>query len=147
MTTWGEYGVLVALHLARRLGEGPVPARVLARREQLPPDYVEQILLRMRRAGLVVSVRGARGGYALVRPPAQVTVRDVLLATELTTFEVNCTSHPVHAARCDPAVSCPLRPVWQALEQRINSFLGAITLADLLHDEAHVYEVAASTPG
>jgi len=141
VTTWGEYGMLVAVHLAKRAGQGPVPARALAGAERLPPDYVEQILLRLRRAGLVASARGARGGYRLARPPAEITVKDVLQASERVTFEVNCECHPADAARCVPSNTCTVRPVWRMLAQRINDFLTAITLADLLDDEAHVYEV------
>ena len=65
ITTLAEYGVICALHLARRTTEGPVTGRDVAARERLPVDYVEQILLRLRRAGIVTSTRGARGGYAL----------------------------------------------------------------------------------
>ena len=125
-----------------------MPARTLASQKRLPPDYVEQILLRMRRAGIVASVRGARGGYTLARPPAGITVREVLQAAEKVTFEVNCTCHPVQAARCDPGANCTIRSVWLLLEQRINAFLDGITLGDLLQDEAHVFQlVGASTPG
>ena len=68
ITTWAEYGVICALHLARRAEEGPLTGRAIATREKLPVDYIEQILLRLRRAGIVTSTRGARGGYALARP-------------------------------------------------------------------------------
>ncbi|MBI1967383.1 MAG: Rrf2 family transcriptional regulator [Gemmatimonadetes bacterium] len=142
ITTWGEYGLIVSVHLAKRAGQGPVAARKLSERENLPHDYVEQILLRLRRAGVVDSVRGARGGYALARDPQAVTVRDVIEASERVTFEVNCDVRPVAAARCGSGSRCTVRPVWRLLEQRVNELLGGLTLADLLHDEAHVYEVA-----
>ncbi len=100
ITTWGEYGLIVSLGLARRAGEGPVAARELAEHEKLPHDYVEQILLRLRRAGLVESVRGAKGGYHLARAPHAITVKDVMDASEHVTFEVNCDLHPVDAQRC-----------------------------------------------
>ena len=90
ITTWAEYGLICALHLARRVSEGPVTGREIAATEKLPPDYVEQILLRLRRAGIVRSTRGARGGYVLDRPSAQITVRDVIQASELATFELHC---------------------------------------------------------
>ena len=72
VTTWTEYSLIISIHLAKRgrTSPAPVAARELADAERLPPDYVEQILLRLRRAGLVESVRGARGGYMLARPPA-----------------------------------------------------------------------------
>src|SRR5438552_16832356 len=123
VTTWAEYGLIVSIHLARRAGKGPVAARELSEQERLPHDYVEQILLRLRRAGLVESVRGARGGYYLAREPQRITVRDVMAASEHQTFEMNCVSHPVDAERCDPSSPCSIRPVWHALQRRVAAFL------------------------
>jgi Rrf2 family protein len=141
ITTWGEYGLIVSLHLAKRAGEGPVAARELSDQERLPHDYVEQILLRLRRAGLVESARGAKGGYSLARDPQTVTVKDVIEASEHVTFEVNCDLHPVDPARCSPDASCSIRPVWRMLERRINELLSGITLADLTHQEAQIYQI------
>lgn len=138
ITTWAEYGLICALHLARRAGAGPVTGREVASQERLPGDYVEQILLRMRRAGIVNSTRGARGGYALARDPADVSVRDVIQASELTTFDLHCVSHPVDEARCAEAENCSIRPVWLLLQQRIDEVLEGVKLSDLLADEASV---------
>lgn len=141
VTTWAEYGLIVSLSLARRVGDGPVAARELAEGERLPHDYVEQILLRLRRAGLVESVRGAKGGYLLARDPHDVSVKDVMEASEHVTFEVNCDHHQVDAHRCSPDAACSIRPVWRMLERRINDFLSGVTLADLTHDEARLYQI------
>lgn len=141
VTTWAEYGLIVSLSLARRVGDGPVAARELAEGERLPHDYVEQILLRLRRAGLVESVRGAKGGYLLARDPHDVSVKDVMEASEHVTFEVNCDHHQVDAHRCSPDSACSIRPVWRMLERRINDFLSGVTLADLTHDEARLYQI------
>ena len=138
ITTWAEYGLICSLHLARRLGEGPVTGRDIAARERLPGDYVEQILLRLRRAGLVASTRGARGGYALARPPEQISVREVIAASELGTFDLHCVSHPVGEERCSESQSCSIRPVWQMLQRRIDDVLESVHLADLLVDEQAV---------
>jgi len=83
VTTWAEYGLIVSVNLAKRAGQGPVAARELAEQERLPHDYVEQILLRLRRAGLVDSVRGAKGGYHLAREPHVITVKDVIEACDV----------------------------------------------------------------
>jgi Rrf2 family protein len=147
VTTWAEYGLIVAVHLARRVGRGPVAARELAEHEHLPHDYVEQILLRLRRAGLVESVRGARGGYLLARAGETVTVKDVMEASEHVTFEVNCDLHPVDPLRCSPDASCSIRPVWRMLQRRINEVLAGITLADLTHEESEVYQIAGVLTG
>ncbi|MSR03452.1 MAG: Rrf2 family transcriptional regulator [Gemmatimonadetes bacterium] len=137
ITTWTEYSLIISIHLAKRGrgGVAPVAARELAEVERLPADYVEQILLRLRRAGIVESVRGAKGGYFLAADPAAITVGQIMAASEHQTFEMNCESHPVDAERCAPGSACAIRPVWQALQRRIDDFLGSVTLADLLKDE------------
>ena len=147
VTTWAEYGLIVSLNLAKRAGQGPVAARELAEQERLPHDYVEQILLRLRRAGLVDSVRGAKGGYHLAREPQAISVKDVIEASEHVTFEVNCDLHPVDPQRCSPEASCSIRPVWRMLEQRINDLLAGISLADLTHDEPELYHIAGVLAG
>ena len=146
ITTWAEYGLICALHLARRSGTGPVTGRDVAARERLPADYVEQILLRMRRAGIVNSTRGARGGYALARPAEAISVRDVIQASELTTFDLHCVSHPVDAGRCAEAENCSIRPVWMLLQQRIDEVLEGVKLSDLLEDEAVVRDRVGLPP-
>ena len=140
ITTLAEYGVICALHLAKRIGEGPVTGRDIAERERLPADYVEQILIRLRRAGLVKSTRGAHGGYALARQPNQITVRDVIAASELQTFDLHCVSHPVEEERCSASHQCSIRPVWVLLQQKIDSVLESVHLSDLLHGEDVVRE-------
>ena len=148
VTTWAEYGLIVSLNLAKRAGQGPVAARELAEQERLPHDYVEQILLRLRRAGLVDSVRGAKGGSHLAREPQAITVKDVMEASEHVTFEVNCDLHPVDPHRCSPEASCSIRPVWRMLERRINDLLASISLADLQRDESDVlYQIAGALAG
>jgi len=138
ITTWAEYGLICALHLAKRRDEGPVTGRDIAAREKLPGDYVEQIMLRLRRAGIVASTRGARGGYVLARPPERISVRDVITASELATFDLHCVSHPVDDERCDAAHECSIRPVWMLLQQKIDGVLESVHLSDLLHDEPEV---------
>ena len=135
ITTWAEYGLICALHLARRVNEGAVTGREIAAGERLPGDYVEQILLRLRRAGIVRSTRGARGGYQLGRPADQITVREVIAASELTTFDLHCVSHPVEEERCSASHACSIRPVWVLLQRRIDDVLEGVRLADLLAEE------------
>ena len=140
ITTWAEYGLICALHLARRSAEGPVTGRDVAAKERLPADYVEQILLRLRRAEIVRSTRGARGGYVLARPASEITVRQIMQASELATFELHCLSHPVEEERCSEAHNCSIRPVWQMLQRKIDDVLDSVRLADLLDEESVVRE-------
>jgi Rrf2 family protein len=149
ITTWTEYSLIISIHLAKRgaAGSGPVAAREIAEQERLPADYVEQILLRLRRAGLVDSVRGAKGGYSLARDPAAISMRDIMTASEHQTFEVNCASHPVDDERCNPGSGCSIRPVWQALQARVDDLLSGISVADLMRHETQVQELVTISSG
>jgi Rrf2 family protein len=118
--------------------EGPVTGRDLAARERLPGDYVEQILLRLRRADVVKSMRGAHGGYVLARPASMISIRDVIAASELATFDLHCVSHPVEEARCSESHSCSIRPVWVLLQNKIDDVLESVHLSDLLEEEGAV---------
>jgi Rrf2 family protein len=140
ITTWAEYGVICALHLARRTEKGPATGRQIAAQERLPADYVEQILLRLRRAGVITSTRGAHGGYLLARPPEEISIRAVIQASELETFDLHCLSHPVEEDRCNASHNCSIRPVWMLLQRKIDDVLEGVCLADLLHDEPVVRE-------
>jgi len=138
ITTWAEYGLICALNLAKRGGEGPITGREIASSERLPADYVEQILLRLRRAGLVNSTRGARGGYMLAKSPHEISVREVIAASELGTFDLHCVTHPVGEERCAESQSCSIRPVWMLLQRKIDDVLDSVHLGDLLVDERTV---------
>ena len=138
ITTLAEYGVICALHLAKRCDEGPITGREIAAVERLPVDYVEQILLRLRRANIVRSTRGAHGGYALARPSSEISIRDVIEASEQTTFDLHCVSHPVEEERCSSAHNCSIRPVWMLLQRKIDDVLEGVRLSDLLHEESEV---------
>ena len=134
ITQWGEYGVHCCAYLAKRHAQGvaTVPASEIAESQQLPLDYAQQILQRLRRTELVKSVRGPQGGYALGRPANEITLYDILLAAEGDTFEVICDNKPIGQARCEPNGDCNLRPVWRALREHVNEFLGKHSLQDLI---------------
>jgi Rrf2 family protein len=138
ISTLAEYGVICALHLARRSTEGPITGREIAEVERLPGDYVEQILLRLRRAGIVRSTRGAHGGYALAKPADQISIRNVIEASETTTFDLHCVSHPVGEERCSTSHTCSIRPVWMLLQRKIDDVLEGVHLSDLLGEEGDV---------
>ena len=134
------------MHLARRVNDGPVTGRQIAAQERLPADYVEQIMLKLRRATIVTSTRGAHGGYRLARAADQITVRDVISASEHSTFDVHCVTHPVDGERCAESQDCSIRPVWVMLQRRIDEVLDSVRLSDLLMQERQVRERVGLEP-
>src|SRR4029079_10160174 len=138
ITTWAEYGLICALHLARQNRNNPVTGRAIAGAEGLPSDYVEQILLRLRRAGIIRSTRGAHGGYALAKEASEISIRDVIADSETTTCDLHGVSHLVGEERCSSSQNCSIRPVWMLLQRKIDDVLDGVHLADLLSEESEV---------
>lgn len=134
ITQWGEYGVHCATFIAsrQRAGAEAVPATEIAEAQNIPVDYTQQILQRLRKNSIVKSLRGPQGGYLLNRPANEITLRDILVASEGDTFEVICETKPLNEERCSPDGQCSLRPLWHGLRKHVDEFLEKYTLEDLM---------------
>jgi Rrf2 family protein len=97
-----------------------------------------QFLPRLGRGGFVRRTRGAHGGYAVGRDAADISIRDVIEASESTTFDLHCLSHPVGEERCSTSHNCSIRPVWMLLQSKIDDVLQGVRLSDLLAEEGEV---------
>ncbi|MBQ8536747.1 MAG: Rrf2 family transcriptional regulator [Clostridia bacterium] len=128
LSTKGKYGLYAMYYLASQAGEGPQPLRAIAEMN-VPEQYLEQLLGSLRRAGLVTTVRGAQGGYQLSRPPGEITVGDIIDATEGPLTISDCLSD---TESCHKSGQCPARKVWESLSNSINALLQSITLQDML---------------
>jgi Rrf2 family transcriptional regulator, cysteine metabolism repressor len=120
------------VQLARHYGTGPASLAGIAAEEDLPRAYLEQLVVSLREAGLVVSTRGARGGYELARPPEAITMSEVLRALEGPIAPMFCaTDDPEHALVCDRSSRCTVNLLWVRVRDAITSTLESMTLADL----------------
>lgn len=134
-----EYATRLMVQLGRaHCGSSPerqaLSAEKLSRAENVPPDYVNQILLRLKRAGLVESRRGSAGGYALRRPPSQVRLGDVARAVEGRIFEDVCERY-TGKSDCRHQAGCAISPVWQKLGAMIERYFDSVTLDALLDEK------------
>jgi Rrf2 family transcriptional regulator, cysteine metabolism repressor len=132
LSTRGKYGLYAMFYLATQAGNGPQPLKSIAE-TGVPEQYLEQLLGSLRRAGLVTTVRGVQGGYQLARDPAEITVGDIIDATEGPVSLSECL-HDSEA--CRKSCDCPTRMVWSRLTDRINDLLQSITLKDMLGKES-----------
>ena len=132
-STKGEYGVRLMVQLGRRFGAGPASLTEIAAAEDLPKAYLEQLAFVLRDAGLVISTRGARGGYALARPPRDIPMSEVLRALEGPLAPMICaTDDPNHALDCDRTSTCTVNFLWIRVRDAIAGALETMTLADLV---------------
>lgn len=120
--------------LAQHHGEKPISLNILARESSVPYAYLEQLIGPLRRAELVVSTRGARGGYALSRDPELIRVGDVYRVMEGPVAPMDCVSEDEADQTCPLIEGCSTRPVWLRVRDSIIDAIDTITLADLAKD-------------
>lgn len=123
LSSRGRYAVRVLLYLVMRGSDNPVRISDIAAAEEIPQQYLEQLMIRMKVAGFVRSVRGARGGYVAVCDPAVVTVADVLSAVEGPVQLAPCLKEA-----CGRATTCVTRAVWQSATDAMNAVFMGTTL-------------------
>ena len=132
-STKGEYGVRLMVQLGRHMGTGPASLAEIAAEEDLPRAYLEQLVVSLREAGLVVSTRGAHGGYELARPPETISMAEVLRALEGPIAPMMCASDdPEHANLCDRSSRCTVNVLWVRVRDAVAGALDSMTLADLV---------------
>lgn len=142
ITTQGDYALRCLLNIAKNGVNTPVPISRIVEEEGLPEDYIEQLLLKLRRRRLVKSMRGVNGGYLLEKPVHAITVKDVLEAVEGEAFEVICSRRrkkEKKSKRCQNG-TCVLRGVWLELKGKIDVYLASVTIGALAKKEAGEYE-------
>jgi len=120
------------VQLGRRYGTGPASLAEIALDEDLPRAYLEQLVTSLRDAGLVISTRGARGGYELGAAPDQIRMSDVLRALEGPIAPMICASDAEEHQACDRSARCTVNVLWVRVRDAITSTLDSMTLADLV---------------
>ena len=135
VSTRGEYGVRAMVSLAKRFGQGPMSITAMAKDSSVPYAYLEQLIVPLRKAGLVESKRGARGGYCLTRPPDLVRVGEVYRVMEGPVAPMDCVSEDPADQTCPLIDGCQTRPVWLKVRDSIIDALDSMTLADLIREE------------
>lgn len=126
----GRYALRVMVDLAEHGGDGYVSMRDVARRQEISDKYAGQIMTLLSRAGLVDGVTGKGGGYRLTRPTADYSVGEILRLTEGSLAPVTCLEGAENP--CPRAGECTTLPMWQKLDDLINTYLDGVSLSDLL---------------
>src|SRR2546428_3660141 len=140
-STKAEYGVRVMVELARRDREAPIPLAEIASHDGLPLAYLEHLVARLRKAGLVDSRRGSRGGYLLARPAHEIAMAEIVEALEGSIAPIECISQAsdgsiVCSRESDPGHVCPTKLLWTRVRFAIVRTLQETTLADVILDPA-----------
>lgn len=129
LTTRGHYSVKALLDISLQPEYEPASVKMIAQRQNLPAPYLEKLLMEMRRAGIVKSVRGAKGGYQLANKPELISLGKILESVGETIEAL-----PNHSPNNNLAEDWVTFSLWQRLHQKLKEALYSITLADLYYD-------------
>ena len=137
MSTKGRYSVTAMYELALHYGEGPISLKSVAQSQGLSENYLEQLMVPLRRAELVQSTRGAQGGYMLGKSPAEITIGSIITAVEGPIAVVDCLLAEAESAeqKCAKACGCVTRGIWEKVCDSISEVLDSITLQTLLNSD------------
>lgn len=144
LSTRSRYGTRLVLDMAMHYNQGPVQLGDIARRQGVSVKYLEQIIIPLKKANYIESVRGPKGGHILSRPPEMITVAEIVALLEEGTSLVECSDN---GKVCQRAPTCPTRLLWKEASEAMFDKLRAITFADLVQkakslekeDQNHVF--------
>ena len=143
LSTKGKYGVRAVFEIARNFGKGPISIKEISERQGISLSYLEQILHKLGKAGLIESVRGPAGGYLLAQDPSQLTIGDIVRTLEGPIALSHCLE-PGESGECSQTDDCVAKMVWARVGAKIEEALDSISFADLLHQQGR--EQSAQKP-
>jgi Rrf2 family transcriptional regulator, iron-sulfur cluster assembly transcription factor len=130
LSTKSRYGTRLMVDMAQHYEDGPIRLTNIAKRQGISVKYLEQIIIPLKRAKYIQSVRGPKGGYVLAKPPEEITVAEIVALMEEGTTLVECSDR---SESCQRSSTCLTRNLWKEAAQAMFDKLQAITLADIIN--------------
>jgi len=141
VSTRGRYGLKAMFELALSYGEGPISLTVIAERQGISVNYLEQLISPLKKAFLVKSVRGAQGGYMLYKEPKEITVGIILTTLEGSLAPTNCVISVEDEDQCDQSHYCVTKVIYEQIYESIETVVNGISLQDMLNDYSENREI------
>ena len=142
LSTRGRYGTRLMVDLAQHYADGPIPLAEIAKRQDLSAKYLEQLIILLKGAGLIRSVRGRRGGYMLARKPEEISVGEIVETLEGKLSVVDCVLEP---ELCYRAIECPTREIWVGMTEMLKKQLFSLNLGNILAKSTSVDDLLQSS--
>jgi Rrf2 family transcriptional regulator, iron-sulfur cluster assembly transcription factor len=137
ITTKGRYGLRAVINLAMAYQNRPISISTIAAGEKVSSEFLEQIFFKLKKAGIIRSIRGPGGGFALNRKTSEISVKDILDAVGETGGLTPCTLR--RKVLCTRTDFCPAHEIWTGLYDRISEYLGGVTLKDIIEKNGKKY--------
>jgi Rrf2 family transcriptional regulator, iron-sulfur cluster assembly transcription factor len=132
ITTKGRYSLRALVHLTAENRDGPHSIRELSEQEGISPEFLEQLFFRLRKAGIIKSNRGPKGGFRLNRDPSKISAKEIFLAVGEEISLTPCTSEDMDLEKCVRSQSCTLEGVWTDASKHINTYFEGLTLQNIV---------------
>ena len=129
LSTRSRYGTRMMLDLAQHYGESPIQIGEIARRQDISVKYLEQLIIPLKKADYIKSVRGPKGGHMLAKPPEEISVGEIVELLEGGINLTNCIENP---DTCDRSETCLTRGIWETATKAMHQKLNSITLSDMV---------------
>jgi Rrf2 family iron-sulfur cluster assembly transcriptional regulator len=133
LTTKGRYGVRAVLNLATQNQNHPISISQISQEENLSPEFLEQIFFKLKKAGVIRSIRGPKGGFVLNWRPSEVTIKAILDAVGESINPTPCTNGS--SEPCPRKKNCALAPVWNGFYQVLEKHLDSISIKDIIENQ------------
>lgn len=144
LSTKGRYGLRAVVDLALNSEDEAVALSSIAERQGISISYLEQLIAKLKKAGIVNSIRGAQGGYVLAKKPEEISVGDILRALEGDLNPVDCAEIEGSSNTCVGANSCVTKYVWMRISDSINNTVDTMLLSELLKEGRRITDENAS---
>jgi len=131
LTKMTRFGTRAVFDIAYNSSGSPVQIKDIAKRQEMPLKFLEQIFHKLKKADFINSLRGPGGGYEITKDPSEITVGDIVRAVDEPLDLVCCVSD---TEACHSSEQCPTRPIWEETSKRIKDYLDTVTIADLCAD-------------
>ncbi len=132
ITTKGRYALRAVVNLAAAAGDKPVPIKQIAEVEEISPEFLEQIFFRLKKSGLIRSVRGPGGGFILDRNPEEITIKDIFEAVGEGVDLTPCASCGNDLGTCNRTDSCLIHEVWTKITSEVSTLFESFTLQGIV---------------
>jgi Rrf2 family iron-sulfur cluster assembly transcriptional regulator len=131
LSTKSRYGIRALFDIAYHSEGLPTQIKEISSREGITPRYLEQIFQKLKKAGIVKSIRGPKGGYYLSRKPEEIMVKEIILAVEETIEPIFCARPSKGRKKCLRETKCVAQVIWKEAGQRLSDYLNSVSLAQM----------------
>ena len=133
LSTRSRYGTRMMLDLAQHYDQGPVQIGDVSKRENISVKYLEQLIIPLKKANFIKSVRGPKGGHMLAKPPEEITVGEIV---EILEGGINLSSCIENPEVCNRTTRCLTRGVWEEATKAMYDKLNSVTLSKMINDDS-----------